>query len=248
MTLDRPFELLKLIRDGQIKNDKDLKLIAGFVGISRFYFFLKRTIDRFSYLGLVKQNDDGKIEPTPQLGMFLESLDLSLTQLSAYSRYSIVCSPIFGLPSEPTTQTDIFVLMPFCKALQPIYDDHIKKIAIKLGLKISRADDFFTADSVIANIWDAINAAKVVIADCTNRNPNVFYEIGIAHTLGKPVILIAQNNDDIPFDLRHIRSIVYEFTPCGMSDFEDSLEKTVSVELSKTRTIYDVLNFINKKK
>jgi hypothetical protein len=48
--------------------------------------------------------------------------------------------------------------------------------------------------------------SRVVICDCTGRNPNVFYEIGIAHTLGREVILITQNPEDIPFDLRHLRS------------------------------------------
>jgi hypothetical protein len=54
-----------------------------------------------------------------------------------------------------------------------------------------------------------IDRSRVVIADCTGRNPNVFYEIGIAHTLGREVILITQNNADIPFDLRHLRYVQY---------------------------------------
>ena len=49
----------------------------------------------------------------------------------------------------------------------------------------------------------------MVVCDCSDRNPNVFYEIGIAHTLGKEVVLITQSKDDIPFDLRHIRYVQY---------------------------------------
>jgi hypothetical protein len=48
-----------------------------------------------------------------------------------------------------------------------------------------------------------------VVCDCTARNPNVFYEAGIAHTLGREVILITQSEHDIPFDLRHLRYIRY---------------------------------------
>ena len=83
------------------------------------------------------------------------------------------------------------------------------------------------------NIWSAIYASHLVIADCTGRNPNVFYEIGIAHTLGRPVILTAQNNDDVPFDIRHIRYIHYNLTPRGIKEFEDRLRKTIQHELEK---------------
>ena len=74
---------------------------------------------------------------------------------------------------------------------------------------------------------------RVLIADCTERNPNVFYEIGIAHTLGKQVILIARSDDDIPFDLRPIRYINYKYTPRGMSEFEGNLQKHLSFALEK---------------
>ena len=79
----------------------------------------------------------------------------------------------------------------------------------------------------MADVWAVVYQSRVVIADCTTRNPNVFYEIGMAHTVGKPVILITQNEDDVPFDLRHIRYITYEYTPPGMVSFEASLTKTI---------------------
>ena len=61
-----------------------------------------------------------------------------------------------------------------------------------------RGYDLFGAEVVIDEIWSCIKNADVVIADCTSRNPNVFYEIGIAHTLGTPVILITQDIEDVP--------------------------------------------------
>ena len=60
------------------------------------------------------------------------------------------------------------------------------------------------------DIWKGINIANIIIADITNRNPNVFYELGIAHTLGKKIILLTQNIKDIPFDLNRYRFICYE--------------------------------------
>ena len=112
----------------------------------------------------------------------------------------------------------------------------MKTVAEKLNRSIARADDFFTAGSVISDIWDGINAAKIVLADCSGRNPNVFYEIGMAHTLGKPVILTAQKKDDIPFDVQHIRAILYDFTPRGMQDYEENLFATLDLELNRRRS------------
>ena len=54
------------------------------------------------------------------------------------------------------------------------------------------------------------NAAKVLVAELTSRNPNVYYELGIAHALQKPVVLISSNEEDVPFDVRHIRVIYYD--------------------------------------
>jgi hypothetical protein len=112
--------------------------------------------------------------------------------------------------------------------LKPIYEDHIKKVAAEIGLDAGRADDFFLNGSIITDIWSAINAAKFIIADCTGRNPNVFYEIGVAHAIGKDTILISKSIEDVPFDLRHLRVIIYEYTPRSIITFENTLKNTIS--------------------
>ncbi len=137
-------------------------------------------------------------------------------------------SAILGPPRESHDRPDIFVLMPITSELRPVYDNHIKKVATQLGMRVSRADDFFTTGSIMRDLWSAIHDARIVIADCTGRNPNVFYEIGLAHAIGRHTILISQFLDDIPFDLRHLRVIVYEYTPPGMKAFEKALIETIS--------------------
>ena len=97
-------------------------------------------------------------------------------------------------------------------------------------MTVVRADDLSGAETIVNEIWSFISHAAVVIADCTGRNPNVFYEIGIAHTVGVPVILIAQDLADVPFDLRHQRVIDYRYTPPGMKDFEQSLTDALKFE------------------
>ena len=228
----KPFELLKLIRDGVLTNSLMLTVIANSSTI-RYY---RHYLDGLSEVGLITVSDKEEITPTAKLDTFLSALDLSLTQLANLRADSVVCSPAFGSPSAPATQAEIFVVMPFSCELQPIYTDHMKTVAEKLNRSIARADDFFTAGSVISDIWDGINAAKIVLADCSGRNPNVFYEIGMAHTLGKPVILTAQKKDDIPFDVQHIRAILYDFTPRGMQDYEENLFATLDLELNRRRS------------
>src|SRR5258708_19187115 len=85
---------------------------------------------------------------------------------------------------------------------------HHRVIAVP-NLRCRRADEIWEAPAIIQDIVNLLDRSRVVICDCTNRNPNVFYEIGIAHTLGRDVLLITQNTADIPFDLRHLRHIQY---------------------------------------
>jgi nucleoside 2-deoxyribosyltransferase len=77
------------------------------------------------------------------------------------------------------------------------------------------------------SVWEGINRAGIVIADMTERNPNVFYELGIAHTLGKPVVMITQSMEFVPFDLKHLRCLVYDYKPAKISRFEEALRRTI---------------------
>ncbi|MFY3922306.1 hypothetical protein ACOTJA_02995 [Achromobacter xylosoxidans] len=99
-------------------------------------------------------------------------------------------------------------MMPFDAPFTPVYEA-LRQTAEKIGLSCRRGDDIWENPAIIQDIVSLIDRSRVVICDCTNRNPNVFYEIGIAHTLGREVILITQNANDIPFDLRHLRYVLY---------------------------------------
>jgi hypothetical protein len=125
--------------------------------------------------------------------------------------------------------------MSFKPKFSPIYEDHIRNVARRLNLTAKRADDFFGAHHIMGDVWEAINSARFVVADCTERNANVFYEIGMAHTVGKTVILITQEAKDVPFDLQAIRYIRYEYTPPGMKKFERMLALTLEAELAAQR-------------
>lgn len=119
-------------------------------------------------------------------------------------------TPYFGRPEESDPPVDVFVLMPFDTAFKGIYNEHIKPLGAELGISIMRADDVYAAGPFMQKVWNGICSAHAIIADCTTANPNVFYEIGVAHTVGRPVMLITRSKEDVRSDIQHLEYIVYE--------------------------------------
>jgi len=103
----------------------------------------------------------------------------------------------------------IFVLMPFDVQFNDTYKFGIKGAAEDVGAYAERVDEQIFTEGILERIFNQISKADVIVADMTGRNPNVFYEVGYAHALGKLVLLLTQNADDIPFDLKHKPHIVY---------------------------------------
>ena len=103
----------------------------------------------------------------------------------------------------------VFVLMPFNEEFDDIYKFGIKGAAEDANAHAERVDEQLYDEGILDRIFNQINKADVIIADMTGRNPNVFYEVGYAHALGKIVLLLTQNADDIPFDLKHRPHTVY---------------------------------------
>jgi hypothetical protein len=113
--------------------------------------------------------------------------------------------------SNVSATDSCFVLMPFAAPLGNHYTLIYEPAIKKAGLRSVRADaDMFATGKIMDQVWTGINASKVLVAELTSRNPNVFYELGIAHALRKPVVLISSNEEDVPFDVRHIRVIYYD--------------------------------------
>lgn len=102
-----------------------------------------------------------------------------------------------------------FVLMPFSGDFDDIYRMGIKETAIALGVKAERVDEQIFQEGILERIYRQIESADIVIADMSGQNPNVFYEVGYAHAKEKLCILLTKNAEDIPFDLKHHRHIVY---------------------------------------
>lgn len=130
-----------------------------------------------------------------------------------------------------------FVIMPFSKTQScteeewnDIFDNMIKPSVenSRSNYRCLRAD--ILIGNIIKHILDNLNKADVVLADLTDRNPNVFYELGVRHALRNGTILITQNIDDVPFDLRQYSVIKYSWkTRKGKDDFMDKVNKVLAV-------------------
>jgi hypothetical protein len=102
----------------------------------------------------------------------------------------------------------ISVMMPFDAGFAPVYAA-IQRAGQACGMNVQRADDIWIHNTIIQDVVTLIDRSRIVIAECTTKNPNVFYETGIAHTLGRDVVMITQNLEHVPFDLRHHRALHY---------------------------------------
>lgn len=151
----------------------------------------------------------------------------------------IQVSPIFGPAEYEIDPRLAFVLMPFRDELTEIYNTLVKPTIEQeqFGLVCKRADDIKSNRAIIQDIWKSICEARMIIADLTGLNPNVMYELGVGHTLGKETIIIYRKDEDIqfPFDLAHIRRIEYENTPVGGANLVSELEATLHAILNPER-------------
>jgi hypothetical protein len=138
---------------------------------------------------------------------------------------------VFGRPSMNSQfRSDIFMIMPFLPEYDYLYQGIMKPLCAELGLTIRRGDDFQSSrGSIMEEVWAALNACRFVIAEISGGNDNVFYELGIAHTLNKPAILITQARrpEEVPFDVRHLRYVQYENTMDGGLRLRDTLKTAI---------------------
>ena len=117
------------------------------------------------------------------------------------------------------------------RPIQARHDSRCDRVGATEGIangSCVRADDIFAPGPIINDILRSIQESDYIIADLTEQNPNVYYELGLAHASGKPVILITQNIDSLPFDLRHQRIIEYSDTAAGGAQLGAALTRYVS--------------------
>jgi hypothetical protein len=108
-----------------------------------------------------------------------------------------------------------FVVMPFGGRFDAVYHDAIRPALEAAGWVCQRADEMRRAHEILDVILEGIHVSDLIVADLSDRNPNVFFEVGYAQALGRPTILLAQSMEDVPFDLRSHQVLVYETAQVG---------------------------------
>ncbi len=125
-----------------------------------------------------------------------------------------------------TKRPKLFVVMQFTEEFNNLYSDVIVPAAQEIGFEVIRADEFHASTPILSDIVKSIRESSAIIADITPDNPNVFYEIGYAHAIRKPTILICdRSREKLPFDISSFRTLFYENSIAGKSKIEESLRK-----------------------
>jgi|GEM_PF-838958 len=199
---------------------------------SSFFELLELTLKDYICWDNGKTDLSKILQNLEQLGMPTDQLD----NLKISKKIPITLSQ----PETPEKQIEFtqahieldeklcFIIMPFTDKLNPIYESIIKPVVKDLKLSCLRADEIFTSKPIVEEVWENIKKARFLIADLTDRNPNVFYELGLAHALNKNVILMTQDIQDVPFDLRHYRIIVYQDSISGADKLKCTLKEFIN--------------------
>jgi len=119
----------------------------------------------------------------------------------------------------------LFVIMQFSAPFDELYSDVIQPVGTENGFAVVRADELHGPGLIIADIERQILEAKAIIADITPNNPNVYWEVGYAHAVRKPTVLITQHDTKLPFDVSPFRTLFYENTIAGKAKIVEGLRK-----------------------
>lgn len=191
--------------------------------------------------------------PRDRVDVFAKVFRENLNFLRSFSGTSAASSepagttqtPVQGTPAEKIPSPAVskeprvrefldtcFVMMPFGAWFDRYYQEIYVPAIREAGFEPKRADELFTTGSVVEQIWEQIEKATLLLADLSGKNPNVFYELGLAHAARKPVVFTSAQVDDVPFDLRHLRVIIYdirepEWAPRLMKSITDYLRNAM---------------------
>lgn len=157
----------------------------------------------------------------------LRSLDgrfVSTAHPSAETVTRLTFAPkVFEVPRSPVIQHDLVaVMMPFGAAFARVHDA-IRQACTLALLRCKRADDIWANSTIIQDVVELILVAEIVVVDFSGKNPNVMYETGIAHTLGKHVVPITQSIEHVPFDLQSHRALQYHPNQEGLAKLATEL-------------------------
>jgi len=171
---------------------------------------------------------DGKVCPTGLVKSLRDAIGFSL---SATRDLNVPGAEVIvsALPDAPNVKiADVATLMPFRGSRRAVYEKSIRPACEATGLSCMRADEFYGSKHVMAEIVSLIKKARIVVSDISELNPNVLYETGLAHALGKRVLIITERGTKVPFDVQHLRRIEYSVGWRGKEQLSAALETALA--------------------
>ena len=228
-----------------LNNNTDASpLNIGFQNFGNAYGISKQINGRWEFLRLVGESNslqtnyfyDVKIKVNgSDIKFFVDGVEIanlnelvkdSQIHLHFHGYSTIEVKDLVVTKSRPKA----FVVMEFKEEYDQLYTGVIKPVTEGFGYDCKRADDYHTTNLILKDIEDSIKASSVIIADITPNNPNVFYEVGYSHAIGKPTILLCdKKRDKLPFDLSGFRTLFYDNTIAGKSQIEQQLKNFLEV-------------------
>lgn len=170
----------------------------------------------------IKAPDLGEALIEAKLATLQQAYSLTLATFpsdSARSETGLISPTAFEIPTRPREPDLVAVMMPFKAEFSPVWES-IKRAGLAAQLRCLRASDIWQESVLVQDIFSLIWTSSIVVVDFTERNANVMYETGIAHTLGRPVVPISQSDRDVPFDLHHHRYLRYSTDSPGLAEME----------------------------
>lgn len=211
--------LLKFIKNSTFNRQSELKEIE--LDLTKYSMMREHLEHEISQLQkkLVNTEQDWEMVNHLPLSAQKKEYDNETVQISNFIKR-------FGLTEKDICidRKMVFLLTPFSEENVEFYKE-TKNICLECGLNLYRGDEEFTNKDILANIIKFIVKSRVIIANIDGKNPNVFYELGIAHALSKPTIIISKAIKNAPFDIQQNRIVLYD-------DYDD-LKIKLSRELSR---------------
>jgi hypothetical protein len=193
------------------------------------------------YLSSLKDNSVWKVYiPNELKENLIEQVNL-YEQSIIKEHERVIINPIFKARDITVDKSLCFAILPFVQEQLEIFDQFITPVlGNEFKMQVLKAKDIFSNNEIMEDIWTYICKSRFLIADISGKNPNVFYELGICHTLGKEVITICSKesyekdyNNRFPFDIAHRRIITYTNSWIGMEQFKKDLIGTIQALLGK---------------
>ncbi|OAV73604.1 hypothetical protein Barb6_00098 [Bacteroidales bacterium Barb6] len=132
-----------------------------------------------------------------------------------------------------TKKSKAFIVMQFTDEYNHLYSEVIKPVVEESGFECERADEAYTTNPILQDIIQSIRESSIIIADITPNNPNVFYEVGYAHAINMPTILLCdRKREELPFDISGFRTLFYDNTIAGKTAIEKDLRKYLKNQIN----------------